>query len=128
MSQDDQIAKKIVGLLEQNLDALDQATLNRLEQARDAALRAMALPRHRAVFEPVVAGWGRLMDASHHDSYRYWLPVVLLLAVLAGVISSNMNFTNGVEDADSQLLASDLSPEVYADKEFVAWLEHTSHP
>jgi hypothetical protein len=124
-----QIAKKIVGLLDESLEQLDQQTLARLAHVRSAAVAAAKTRRAVHVPELVVAGWGRLTEASHHGGYRFWLPVLLLLALFAGVISSQMASRNTSPiDTDSLLLASELPPEVYADKEFVAWLEHTSRP
>lgn len=129
MNDTDQIARKIVGLLNENPDDLDQATLSRLAQARHAAVTAMDAPRHAHVPELVAAGWGKVADASHQGGYRFWLPVLLLLAILAGIVSSNIAVrNNGAIDTDSLLLASELPPEVYADKEFVAWLEYTARP
>lgn len=124
-----QTAKKITGLLDEGLQQLDQQVLNRLAQARNAAVAKAKAPQVVHVPELVAIGWGRLTDASQHGGYRFWLPVLLLLALFAGVISSQMASRNaGPIDTDSLLLASELPPEVYADKEFVAWLEHTARP
>lgn len=123
------IARKIVGLLDENLNNLDSTAVERLARARQAAVAAKASPRHVHVPEMVVAGWGRLATLSHHGGYWFWLPVLLLLAVIAGMISSNSAVRNMTPaSTDSMLLASELPPEVYADKEFVAWLEYTAQP
>lgn len=123
------LAKKIVGLLDENLNDLGSATIDRLAHARQAAMAAKASPRYRYVPEMVVIGWGRLTEFSHHGGYRFWLPVLLLLAVIAGMISSNSTVRNMAPvSTDSMLLASELPPEVYTDKEFVAWLEYTAQP
>jgi hypothetical protein len=123
------MAKKLVALLDENLNHLDTASVARLARARKAAVAAMARPRHAHVPALVVASWGRLAELSQHGGYRFWLPVLLLLAVVAGIISSSPAVRNHTPvSTDSLLLASELPPEVYADKEFVAWLEYTAQP
>lgn len=131
MNDKDEIltAKKIVALLDDSLEQLDRGTLTVLENARRAAVANMGGTRQVYIPALVASGWDRLTEISHHGSYRFWLPVLLLLAMVVGTISSQlMNRHPYSIDTDSLLLASELPPEVYADKEFVAWLEHTSRP
>ncbi len=127
MNDEKLIAGRIVQLLDENLDHLDRETTERLVSARRSAVAAMR-PSASHVPQIVLAGWGRLVDASNHGGYRFWLPVLILLAMLAALVSSNLPGRNQPVDVDTQLLASELPPEVYADKEFVAWLEHASQP
>ncbi len=122
-----QIAKKIVEVLEADVDSIDAATATRLAAARKQAVSAMAEPRHAAMLQPALAGWGRIVEFSHHGGYRFWLPVVLLLALLMAMLGSMTAQNSEPIDADALLLASDLPPEAFADKEFVAWLENSSH-
>jgi hypothetical protein len=122
-----EIAKKIVETLEASVDSIDAATAARLQDARQKAVAVMA-ERQRAVVEhPVLAGFGRVADFSHHAGFRFWLPVLLLLAVLMAMLGSMASRNSEPIDTDALLLASDLPPEAFADKEFVAWLENTSH-
>lgn len=127
MNDEKLIAGRIVQLLDENLDHLDRETAERLVSARRSAVAAMR-PSASHVPQAVLVGWGRLVDASNHGGYRFWLPVLILLAMLAALVSSNLPGRNQPVDVDTQLLASELPPEVYADKEFVAWLEHASQP
>jgi hypothetical protein len=47
--------------------------------------------------------------------------------MLAAMLSLTLTARNNQPiDTDTLLLASDLPPEAYADKEFVSWLEHSS--
>ncbi len=127
MRNEEDVARKIVTVLEADLDTLDTSTTARLKAARQQAVAAMAAPQHAAVEHSVLAGWGRVVDFSHHGGYRFWLPVMLLLAVLVAMMGSMASRTNEPIDTDALLLASDLPPEAFADKEFVAWLENSSH-
>ena len=127
MKNEENVARKIVAVLEADLDTLDTSTTARLQAARQQAVAAMAPPQHAAVENPVLAGWGQVVDFSHHGGYRFWLPVMLLLAILMTMMGSMTSLTNEPIDTDAMLLASDLPPEAVADKEFVAWLENSSH-
>lgn len=127
MTNERQLAGKIVKVLETGAQSIDAATAASLAVARQKAVAAMAQPGHVATMQPMLAGWGRVVAFSHQGGYRFWLPVILLLAALAAALSSTMT-TQGNKpiDADALLLASELPPEAYADKEFVAWLENSS--
>lgn len=127
MKNEEDIAREIVKVLEADLDALDTSTAERLQMARQQAVAAMATPQHAAAEHPALAGWGRVVDFSHHGGYRFWLPVMLLLAILMAMVGSMASRTSEPIDTDALLLASDLPPEAFADKEFVAWLENSSH-
>lgn len=127
MTNERQLAKKIVSVLETGAQSVDAATAARLAAARQQAVAAIAQPGHVSTMQPMLAGWGRIVEFSHHGGYRFWLPVILLLAALAVALSSTLTtHSNQPIDADALLLASELPPEAYADKEFVAWLEHSS--
>jgi len=127
VTNEQQIAKKIVEVLEANVDSIDANTATRLATARQQAVSSLAAPKRAAMFQPVLAGWGHMVDFSHHGGNRFWLPVLLLLAILMAALASMTSYNTEPIDADALLLASDLPPEAYADKEFVAWLENSSH-
>jgi hypothetical protein len=125
------IAGKIVALLDESSQDLDAATLARLAASRKQAVAAMGQAQHVALLQPVMvgwsAGWHQLQQLSHHAGYRFWLPVILLLAAVVAMFGNTLNRQGQYNiDTDSLLLASELPPEAYADKEFVAWLEATS--
>lgn len=127
MITEKQIAEKIIKELESGTESLPAETLRRLKDARLKAVAAMPLTAAEA--QPVLSGWGRLVESSHHAGPRFWLPAVILLTLLMAVLAANMSAKNSQPiDADALLLASDLPPEAFSDKEFVAWLENSSHP
>lgn len=121
-----QIAR-IKQLLDESVQDIDSKVLTRLAEARGQALAAFARPRQVAKLQPAMAGWGRVLELSGQNDFRLGLLAVILLIALAAVISSNISRINPPIDTDSSLLASDLPPETFADKEFAVWLEHTSH-
>jgi hypothetical protein len=118
---------KIRQLLDESAQAIDSKALARLAESRRQAVAALEKTSHVANTRPVLAGWGRLLELSQRNDVRLWLFVLLLMAALAVVISSSLSRNNQPIETDSLLLASELPPETFADKEFVAWLEHTSH-
>lgn len=127
MMNETQFAQKVVDVLETGAQSIDATTAARLAAARQQAIAAMAQPVHAAALRPVLAGWSHMVEFAHHGGYRFWLPVLLLLAALMAALSAVL-ITQGNEpiDPDTLLLASELPPEAYADKEFVAWLEQSS--
>ncbi len=125
MNDEAQFAKKITRALDQG--GIDADTARKLAEARKKAVAAMAQPVRVAALRPVADGWHHVVEFSHEGGYRFWLPVMLLLAGLLAVLGSNFSqYGNAPIDTDALLLASDLPPEAYADKEFVAWLEQSS--
>lgn len=125
MTNETEFARKITRELDRAAQNIDPGTLAQLARARNRAVSALARPVPAARLRPVLAGWQHIVEWSHEGSYLFWLPVLLLLAALAAAVSSTWTGTEPIEP-DALLLASDLPPEAYADKEFVAWLEHSS--
>lgn len=128
MMNERQLAEKIVKVLDTGVDSISPEVVASLKAARQRAVAAMPAQAHAAEAQHALAGWGRVVEFSHHGGYRFWLPVVILLVVLMAMLTSTMTANNSQPiDADALLLASDLPPEAFADKEFVAWLENSSH-
>ncbi len=127
MNNEQQFAEKIVKILEDNVDSSTESVADRLAATRRSAIALMNARRYEPAPQLVVAGWGHLVEFSHQGGYRFWLPVLLLLAIMLATLGSISSRSNQPIDTDALLLASDLPPEAFADKEFVAWLENSSH-
>lgn len=127
MNNEAQFAKKIVDILECGTQSMSAATADKLAAARKKAVEAMVQPVATAHLSPAAVGWHQLVDLAHGGGYRFWLPAILLLAALLAALSSTLTVHSTQPiDKDALLLASDLPPEAYADKEFNAWLDQSS--
>lgn len=124
MMNESEFARKIAHELDLGAQSIEASTAARLKQARERAIAAAAQPVPAAHLRPVLAGWQHLVEWSH-EGPLFWLPVLLLLSLLAAAVGSTWTGSDPIEP-DALLLASDLPPEAYANKEFVAWLEKSS--
>jgi hypothetical protein len=120
-----ELAKRIAGQLDQGLSGIDQGTANRLQAARSLALEHFG--QHQSVLGMAWAGHG---SASHHhgwSGYRLWLPLIALVLGLFAINLYWQNSLNGdVSEIDAGLLGGDLPIHAYLDKDFGKWLDSTS--
>ena len=127
MNQEQETAKKIVGLLDQGLARLDMKTVARLVAARSQAVTLLA---GREQSQPVMAGHHALMRQAvdYFHGHRGWMSAALVFGAIlvAFVATQQLPGQQAVEQGDAFLLASELPPEAYLDKGFDAWLEHSS--
>lgn len=121
MTQEQDIAKRIVHLLDDNAARVDGAAFERLSAARRQAVAA-AVARARAA-PLAAAGVGHFLLEYLHGR-RAWM-VLLVTAVLVSLAVQQITHHAPVVE-DALLLASDLPPEAYLDKGFDAWLERSS--
>lgn len=125
MRQEQDTAKLITAVLDRGVSSLDNATVKRLETARNAAVGAMRAQVAEA--EPVYAGVGKYI-ADHLHGQRLWTSMLVLLglALVVFVLLQATQQTRGPLETDTLLLASDLPPEAYVDKRFDTWLKQSS--
>jgi hypothetical protein len=120
-----ELGSKIAGQLEQGANQLRQGTLYRLQAARSAALQ-----KYQAEPELAVAGSGHAVSRLRHGhllSARVLLPLAFVLLSLGGIAYWHTTKQNSdVEDIDAHLLTGDLPINAYLDKDFDAWLKHSS--
>jgi hypothetical protein len=119
-------ARRLVGHLDDGTAGLRQGVVNRLAQARRAALEQWQ-PAPAPVWGLAWASaLGARVTESRYFQSRYLLPVALLVLGLAG--AAYWQFTmNDVADIDAGLLTSDLPIDAYLDQGFDQWLKRPSH-
>jgi hypothetical protein len=127
MNQPDEVAGKIVALLDHGVEDLDAPTRERL-----AAARAVAMSRYRERPAPV---WGLAWAASalfhgreHRlHSARYVIAASALVLALAGITYwQTLTPGNDFTEVDLSLLTDDLPINAYLDKGFDTWLKRSS--
>ena len=124
MNEND-LARRIVALLDRSLAELPTSTAQKLE-----AVRAAALARYRPGSSPPGRSWvDRLVGSQSLRqglAVRLVLPVAIVIASLTGLIywQTSSHFE---EELDTGLLAGELPLHAYIDPGFETWLTHTSH-
>lgn len=126
--QDEQLAKKIASLLNEQSQNIDANTASQLHYARQQAIANMARP-------------GSIISMSQYGVLvllgGYWHQHRLLMMMIGGLglvaLLTLQNLTNqevynqevyNQEDAD--LLSSDLPPEAYLNEGFDTWLSENA--
>jgi len=124
MNEND-LARRIVALLDRSLAELPTSTAQKLE-----AVRAAALARYRPGSSSPGRSWVDRLVGSQGPrqglAVRLVLPVAIVIASLAGLIywQTSSHFE---EELDTGLLAGELPLHAYIDPGFETWLTHTSH-
>ena len=115
------LAKKIAGALDYGAANLKQGTAYRLQAARQEALSRLAEAEASVAPELALAGGTGV-------SYRFWLPVVIVVAAIASYQSYQYwsgQSVRDLEDTDAAILSSDLPIDAYLDHGFNNWLKHS---
>lgn len=119
MNQDD-LARRIVDRLDQNLTELPADIIGRLAHARQQALKVRPRPRiwHVRFFDWVV---------SHRMMFKVALPALFLLVAAGAVYLLQSTSREDPFDVETALMADELPLHAYTDPGFDAWLKTTSH-
>jgi hypothetical protein len=122
---DDEIAKKIRGYLDQSAAGLKPGTVYRLQLARSEALACFGDPKRAA--ELAIAGAGGTLGRRHVlADVRLWLGVLLIVGgVLYYQYWQSAQQAREIEDTDAAILTSELPIEAYLDRGFQNWLKHS---
>jgi hypothetical protein len=124
MTSEQNIAKKIVSLLDEGTTQVDRAASDRLYAARRQAVAAA-----QAKLAPVAtSSVGNFLMEHLHGPQAWKLPLLLLGVALAALLLTQQMANRGPVVEDALLLGSDLPPEAYLDKGFDAWIERSSQP
>jgi hypothetical protein len=122
MNEDD-LARRIVRYLDESLDDIPAREVERLNAARQAALRPARARRPGSRAAP--GGWldrlvGRGLVA------RLAVPAALAVAVVAGLLYWQITAHHESIDVETALLADELPIHAYTDPGFDTWLRHAS--
>lgn len=125
-------ASRIRQILNHGLNDIPPAAARRLEAARHLALSR----QKQEAPQLVLAGAGNRLYRPMFlrfgiDSARA-KPLLAITALLAGMWLSfywhSIQYVSEIEAVDSALLADDLPPEAFLDREFIEWLKDDSSP
>ena len=126
--QDKELARKIVGHLNDGTNELPATTRGRLEAARKLALsRYPAEPATVGVLASTGAAWARF-SGDHPAALRYALGVAALAAALIAVTywQTRSSPPNELAEIDTKILTDELPINAYLDKGFDSWLKRSS--
>lgn len=119
MNQDD-LARRIVARLDQQLARLPDGVAGRLAQVRRRALQVRSQP------SPVYLRFSEWI-VGHRAVLGVWLPALFVLATVGTIVFLQSAETPDPFDIETALLADELPIHAYTDPGFDAWLRHTSH-
>ena len=123
---DDDLARKVVGVLDRSVASLDAGTRERL-----AAARRLALSRHRGETEPVWSFAWAMNAASPRNAYRQYGARFLLAACAFVLAISGFAYWQATvspadfAEIDVNLLTDDLPINAYLDSGFDSWLKRS---
>lgn len=125
MNQQEELAQRIVKMLDESAENIGPAQRERLSAARQAALA-----RHRAApvaaWAPVWAGTISRFTEQRAFGVRYVIPIAALVLGLASVVYVHSNGTStDIADIDAGLLTDELPINAYLDKGFDSWLKRS---
>ncbi len=103
---DNNVDKKMKAAFDESVDALDAATLSRLNRGRQAALAELSRPRRR---------WSRWVPATG-------VAAALLLSVVI-LQSPRDTIAEAVSVSDMEILLGEDSIEMLEDLEFYSWID-----
>jgi uncharacterized protein DUF3619 len=123
MNEQDELARRIVKLLDDSADNIGSEQRERLRAAR-----SMALAKHRVAPEPAWALAGNFSQLTEYRVFgvRYLIPMAALVLGLMGVVYMHSNGTSSdIADIDAGLLTDELPINAYLDKGFDSWLKRS---
>jgi len=109
---------KLKPWLDRSADGVGEMQATRLRSARLRALDAYREPVRLLGLVTVSAGTAQTLHYSVFQRSMLWLPVAVLVAVLAMQSVSEPD----LGDLDAQLLTQELPPDAFLDQDFRSWL------
>ena len=120
---DEQVARSVAALLNDNAQHLNAVTLQRLTTARNQAVNQLEVHRRKAIHG--VSHSGNVLQWLGHGFEQHRMMSIFLIAgamLLGFIIIQEVSLNNSLNNSDALLLASELPPEAFADKGFDKWL------
>jgi hypothetical protein len=115
--------QKLKPWLQRSADGVGELQATRLRSARLRALDEWREPVRLLGFVTIGAGTAQTLKYSILQQGILWLPIVILLAVLAAkAISPEVD----IGELDAQLLTGELPIDAFLDKDFDQWLKSAS--
>ena len=124
MNEQDELGRRIAGLLDDGADGVGPAQRERLRAARKLALEKHHESRARALVPSLATGIGNLTERRVFG-IQYLIPMAALVLGLAGVAYMHYTPTNEIADIDAGLLTDDLPINAYLDQGFDSWLKRS---
>jgi hypothetical protein len=122
LTTDEQVAKLVVNLLNDNAQHLNAVTLQRLSEVRGTAVNKLAASQSVNQSGNVMQWIGRGFG-SYFEQHRLLSAAIIVGAMLLTFFAvQKLNSDHNLENSDAFLLASELPPEAFADKGFDTWL------
>lgn len=124
MNEQDELARRIVKLLDESADNIGSEQRERLRAARSMALAHRVAPQ--PAWTAVLAGNVSQLTEYRLFGVRYLIPMAALVLGLMGVVYMNSNGTSSdIADIDAGLLTDELPINAYLDKGFDSWLKRS---
>ncbi len=119
---EDVVVAQALALAKAQADNVSMQTQSRLQQARELAVER--LTAHRQATAAIPSGHGLILSGlTPYLRQPKALLIALLLVLLTLAIVQQYSHQQQLENSDALLLAADLPPEAFADKEFNQWVE-----
>ena len=122
--QDEQLAKKIASLLNEQSQNIDANTASQLHYARQQAIANMA--RSGSIISMSQYGVLVLLGGYWHQHRLLMTMMIGVLGLVALLILQNLTNQEVYDQEDADLLSSDLPPEAYLNEGFDTWLSENA--
>ena len=124
MNEQDELGRRIAGLLDDSADRVGPEQRERLRAARKLALERHHESRTRSLVPSLATGIGNITERPVFG-IQYLIPMAALLLGLAGVAYMHYTPTSDIADIDAGLLTDDLPINAYLDQGFDSWLKRS---
>ena len=122
--RDEEIAKRIASLLDEQALSVDAKIAAKLNYSRQQALANMARsPSRLSIGQNGVL---RLLGGYWHQHRLLTTMLMFGLGMIALLTMQNLTNQETAEQGDAYLLASDLPPEAYLNEGFGTWLSENT--